>query len=187
MVTRSTHNGMKLLLGLFVLVLVAGGAILYVRHHDKKSANLAVGHGSNATVKATPSTPTQHKQSAENNTGQGGIIDQKGQTGSSLPPSSEWAASASGNIVLQQPVANSVVKSGDTLSGTAKVGSIRFILKDDSVGLIADGSLSVVNGKFSGKLEFTPHSKKGSLEVYYPNPKNGAEEDIVHINVNYNL
>ncbi len=174
------------LLGLLVIVLIGGGVILYVQHHNKKNPNLAASKNNHVTVKATPSTPTQHQQSTDNSTGQGGIVDQKGRVGGSLPPPSQWVSSTSGNIILQQPSANTIVRSGDTLSGTAKVSTVHFILKDSSVGLIAQGSLSVVNGKFSGTLEFTPHSKKGSLEVYYPNPQNGAEEDIIDVNVSYN-
>jgi hypothetical protein len=63
---------------------------------------------------------------------------------------------------------------------------VQFILTDNSVGLIAQGTLTVVNGKFSGMLQFTPHSNSGKLELYYPNAANGAEEDIIEIDVSFN-
>ncbi|MGH7195069.1 MAG: hypothetical protein ACREJM_16270, partial [Candidatus Saccharimonadales bacterium] len=92
----------------------------------------------------------------------------------------------SGNITLQLPSPNSTIKTGDSITGLAKVSTVQFILTDNSVGMIAQGNLKVVNGKFSGTLQFTPHSSSGKLEVYYPNPTNGAEQDIVEINVNFN-
>lgn len=107
------------------------------------------------------------------------------QPSSSIPPSSEWTSSSSGNITLQQPSANSVVKSGDAISGTAKVSSVQYILSDSSVGLIDQGTLGVDNGKFSGILQFKAQSSTGTLEVYYPNPSNGAEDDVITIGVSY--
>jgi hypothetical protein len=176
----------KLLLGLLVIVIAVGGVLLWVRHHDKKNLNLATSKSSQNPVKGATSKPTPHQATTTNSnpTGQGGVVDKNGQTSGSLPPSSQWVASASGNITLQQPSPNTTVKSGDTLSGLAKVSSVQFILTDNSVGLIAQGNLNVVNGKFSGTLQFTPHAGSGKLEVYYPNPANGAEEDIITIDVN---
>jgi len=175
----------KLLLGLLVIVVAVGTVLLWVRHHDKKNLNLAANNSSQTPVKGATSKPTPHQATTTNNpTGQGGVVDKNGQTSGSLPPSSQWVSSTSGNITLQQPSPNTTVKSGDTLSGLAKVSSVQFILTDSSVGLIAQGNLSVVNGKFSGTLQFTPHAGSGKLEVYYPNPANGAEEDIITIDVN---
>jgi hypothetical protein len=185
MYKQARRNNTKLiLLGLFIVI--AAIAVGLYLHNHKSGLNLAA-NGNTQPVKGTTSAPTAH-QTPTNTTSQGGggVVDQKGQTAGTLPPPSQWASSSSGNITLQQPSANTVVKSGDTLSGLAKVGTVQFILKDNSIGLIAQGTLSVVSGKFSGVLQFTPHSKSGTLEVYYPNPSNGAEEDVVEINVSFN-
>jgi hypothetical protein len=187
---RKQSSRKKLFIGLLIIVLVAGGIILYIHQHDKKSLNLAANKSSKTAVQGTASKstqqPTKNQVTTNNNTGQGGVVDQNGQTSGSLPPSSQWVSSTSGDITLQQPSPNTTVQSGDTLSGLAKVSNVQFILSDNSVGLIAQGNLNVVNGKFSGILQFTPHSSGGKLEVYYPNPANGAEEDIIEIDVNFN-
>ncbi len=186
MYTQRKHSGTKkLFVGLLVILLVVLGALLYLHNH-KKSPNLAANQSSQTPVKGTTSKPTPH-QAATNNgvSNQGGVIDHNGKTSSTLPPASLWVSSTSGAITLQQPSPNTVVHPGDSLSGLAKVSSVQFILKDDSVGLIAQGNLAVVNGKFSGTLQFTPHAKTGKLEVYYPNSTNGAEEDIIEINVSF--
>ncbi|HUD10508.1 MAG TPA: hypothetical protein VMR28_02425 [Candidatus Saccharimonadales bacterium] len=186
---RSGTNKKKLLFGLLIIVLVIGAVAIYWHYHNK-NLNLAANTSSQTAPKGATSKASQQptKQSTVTNTttDKGGVIDQNGQATGSLPPSSQWVSSTSGIITLQQPSPNTTVNSGDTLSGLAKVNDVQFILSDDSVGLIAQGNLTVVNGKFSGILQFTPHSNGGKLEVYYPNPTNGAEEDIIEIDVSFN-
>jgi hypothetical protein len=104
---------------------------------------------------------------------------------SSLPPASQWSTSANGDITLQEPVNGGTVGSGSVISGLAKVSSVQFILVDNSVGLIDQGNLTVTDGKFTGTMEFTSHSSAGKLSIYYPNPTNGKEEDIISIDVNF--
>jgi hypothetical protein len=133
-------------------------------------------------------TPPKGVPAVVGNTGQqGGAVDLKGQPSSSLPPSSQWTSSPSGNITIQQPISGQTLHTGDTISGTAKVDTVAFILKDNAVGVIANGTLSVVNGKFAGSLGFTAHSGSGILEVYYPDPSTGAEKDLIKVNVNYSI
>jgi len=168
-----------------LILLAALGGILYLVLHHTNSMNLA--SGGQYTAKGSTSKPTSHQVTPTSNNGsnEGGVVDKNGQTTGNLPPAAQWVSSSSGNITLQQPSPNAVVRSGDSLSGLAKVSNVQFILSDSSVGLIAQGNLNVVNGKFDGILQFTPHSNSGKLEVYYPNPNNGAEEDIIEINVSF--
>jgi hypothetical protein len=180
---RTKHTANKRLwiaLAVLCVVALAAGA-WYWRQHSKESEQPVV-----QNVTGTPSQPTEHQIPTNSPTGQGGVTDNNGQVTGSLPPASQWKSSTSGKITLQQPTAGSTVSSGATLSGLAQVDTVQFILKDNAVGQIAQGTLNVVNGKFSGTLQFTPHAKTGELELYYPNPNNGAEEDIVNIDVNFN-
>jgi hypothetical protein len=171
-------------ISLIVLVALVGFLVYWLNRSN--SLNLAEDKGN--TVKGTTSTPTKPELPTNNaTTTTGGVTDNKGVTTSNLPPSSLWVSSSSGDITLQEPSPNTTVQSGDTLSGTASVSNVGFILTDSSVGLIDQGTLTVVNGKFSGQLGFTPHATSGKLEVYYPNPNNGAEEDIIEIDVNFNF
>lgn len=177
----------KTLLVVALLVAVATAAIgTYLHFHNRNPANL-INNKKTSTVSGTVSQPNKHKTPETTSvTGQsGGVVDKSGQTSGTVPPSTQWVSSNSGRITLQQPSAGSVVRSGDLLTGLAQINNVHFILIDNSVGLISQGNLTVVNGKFSGALQFISHSNSGKLEVYYPNPTNGAEEDIVEINVSF--
>jgi len=182
MTKKSKKRSQKFIfIGLSILVVLAG---LYLWHHYYDKPKIAVTATVHTPVQGTKSTPTT-PQVSTNNLSSGGTTDNNGQTSGTLPPSSDWVMSTSGDITLQQPAASTSVKTGDTISGLANVSNVQFILTDNSVGQIDQGNLSVVNGKFSGTLQFTSHSSSGTLQVYYPNPSNGAEEDIINIDVNF--
>lgn len=178
-VVNKNHKNKKIIAIILILIalLIVGG---YLYHHDNKKVPTT-------TASNTAKSGKTNKPSISST--QGGVTrNSSGTTGSaasSLPPSSDWVSSTNGDIVLQQPSANSTIQPGDTISGTANVSNVQFILTDNTVGLIAQGTLNVVNGKFSGTLQFTPHSTTGKLEIYYPDPDNGAEEDVIDIGVNY--
>jgi hypothetical protein len=178
MYKKSRSRPKKIWITVLLIALITIGVVVIWHVHHKKNLNLA----SNTSIK-TPITGTLSKPQAPSlptapSTPSGGVVDQQGNVSDSLPPSSD--------ITLQQPSPNSTVQSGDTLSGLANVSTVDFILTDNSVGLIAQGSLNVVNGKFSGTLAFTPHSSTGKLEVFSPNPQTGAEENIIDTDVNFN-
>lgn len=190
------NNYIRLAILIIVIGIGAIGVSIYKWDH-KNTANTTSDSGSSTNKPSsigTPSSPSTAPTPSSvpsisistSTTNSGGVVDTNGQTIGTLPPSSEWTSSSSGDITLQQPTNGSTIQSGDTISGLADTSTVSFILKDNSVGVIAQGSLNVVNGKFSGTLEFTPHANSGSLEVYYPNPSTGAEEDIINITVNFN-
>jgi len=167
--------------------LIIVGSFLYTHYHKNKLHNPPASNNSSGRVNDTPSPKASQAQPSSNNSAvSGGVTDNNGQSNTSLPPSSDWASSASGLITLQQPSASSSISSGDTISGQAQVSTVQFILIDNSVGLIAQGSLNVVDGKFAGILHFTAHASSGKLEVFTSNPSTGAEEDVIDINVNFN-
>ncbi len=96
-----------------------------------------------------------------------------------------YVTSSSGQITVHTPYNNETISSGFPINGTAKVNTVNYILIDNQVGQIAQGSLKVVNGKFQGTLNFTPHATSGVLQIYSPNPSNGAEENVINIDINY--
>lgn len=184
------HSLKKTLAAAAIAVILAVGIYFLVAHYDKKSNNLYTPTASSSSstpkkITATTSQPTPLQSQTSSNLVAGGVKDENGQSVSNLPPSSDWASSTNGQITLQEPNNVSALSSGDTITGTANVSQVSFILTDNSVGLIDQGNLSVVNGRFTGRLAFTDHSSSGKLEVYYPNPANGAEEDVVEIDVNF--
>jgi hypothetical protein len=182
---------------ILVVAIVVGGG-LYIHYHHK-NATMAAAAATKVKVVGATSKPTTHQATTNNGVVQGGVTNTNGSassdsstspsssSASSLPPESEWTKSSSGDITLQTPVANQTLASGDSLIGLADVSSVQFVLSDNSVGQIAEGTLPVSGGKFSGTLQFTPHASTGKLEVYYPNPSNGAEEDVISIDVNFDV
>jgi len=185
-IPQQHHGARKLFIVIIILALITG-SVLCILWHDKKIFTARVSSNSSVGTKSSSSKSTTHVPTSNNSTSSGGVLNQNGQTTGTTPPSSEWVSSSNGALTLQQPIANSTIQSGDTISGVANVSNVQFILTDSAVGLIDQGNLSVVNGKFSGTLQFTPYSGIGTLQVYYPNPNNGAEEDIVNISVNFNF
>src|SRR5579884_333191 len=143
------------------IVVIAGSGWFFGMHKTSKK-------NSTAKIQGAVSRPTPHTAAPSTNNGtanNGGAVDNNGSVNNNLPPESKWSSSANGAITLQQPYDAQDIKPGDTISGLAKVNSVSFLLKDDSVGIIAQGNLKVVNGKFSGTLQFTPHASTGKLEV----------------------
>jgi hypothetical protein len=182
----------KTYIGLVVLLVIIAAGVTFgsIKYHNdnlKTKNNLAVTNPKSVIkIKAATSTPQAPTVASNNTLNPGGVVDKSGQNSGTLPPSSDWVSSASGDITLQQPSPNTTVQNGDIISGTANVSSVSFILTDNSVGLIDQGNLNVVNGKFSGLLEFQPHSSNGKLQVYYSDPANGSEKDIIEIDINFN-
>lgn len=181
-------------LSILVLIVVAGLITFSIYHYDsKKSKTIAhLSTSSQQKISSTPSSPSSQPtkssspSSVTSTSTPGGVVDENGQSSGSLPPQSDWTTSSSGTITLQEPTANATLTSGQSLVGLAKVNKVNFALYDSSTGLIDQGGLNVVNGKFSGDMNFTAHATTGILQVFYSNPTNGAEEDMVEINVNFN-
>lgn len=97
----------------------------------------------------------------------------------------QWASSSSGNIVLQDPIANQTISSGFYLIGTANVPTVFYNLLDNQVGVISTNSINVINGKFSAIVNFKSVSQSGRLDVYSTDT-NGKEINLIEIPVNFN-
>jgi hypothetical protein len=112
-----------------------------------------------------------------------GATDTNGSATATTNPN-QWVVAQSGAITVKQPTANATLQSGGTLSGSAKVDTVTYRLIDSSVGVISEGTLKVVNGNFSGALNFTSHSSTGRLDVFSTNAQ-GVELNEVQISVNF--
>jgi hypothetical protein len=182
----SRHFKRWIAIAMVLVALLAGG--IYWRFRIYRPASEIITTAGNLSQDSTPNdsanSPPPKKQPTSN-TGRtiGGGADTKGQASTSTN-SNQWIVSKSGNITVRQPVANATLHSGDILSGTAKVGAVNFRLIDNSVGVISEGTLQVVNGKFSGKLGFTAHSSSGRLDVFSTSP-DGAEFNEIQIAVKF--
>lgn len=169
-------------LSLFI-VLEATGTTNLLHWRDSQSAvkyptqQTTVGAGApNSGVK----TPV-----ASSGVDKGTAVDNQGQATTPVTTNpGQWAISNSGQLTLKQPVAQATLKSGDDLSGSAKVSRVQYRLKDNQVGVIAQGFLNVINGNFSGTLQFTSHASSGRLDVFSSDPT-GVEINEVQVPVNF--
>jgi hypothetical protein len=174
---------------LTILVIVAGGLIYGFRYYDKPTST--VNTKQTGGVDKLPTAQNNYQSgnghsSSSSSSSQGGAIDQNGQTSTSTSTNSQGVSSTSNAITLQQPIANSTLISGDTISGTATVSSVDYRILDDANGQLAQGTLNVVNGSFSGILQFQIYSNSttGQLDVYSYDA-NGAEINNISIPINF--
>lgn len=183
--TKVVHTKTRAFIAALVLAgLLVGGWMLWHNTQPKKAPATYTNDskGKDTTSKA----PAEHNINTTSTVGQGGAIDNNGNAGSgTLPPKSKWNVSNDGNITLQLPSSGDTLASGDRIVGLAKVDRIQFMLQDDSAGLLAQGELSVVNGKFAGELRFGSKGHTGRLDVYYPDPATGAEKSLLEIPVKF--
>jgi len=154
---------------------------LYQRHHEASISKnpppvITKDHGQSSGTKTQTTSPLP---------GQGGAVDQQGQATAPPPASSTPVSSASGQNTLEQPSSGAKLSSGDTISGTAHVSNIQFRLTDDVTGVISQGSLNVVNGKYAGLLKFHTTGTAGRLDVFSLDPTTGAEANEVQVQVSF--
>lgn len=74
--------------------------------------------------------------------------------------------STTGEITVFSPGMNSLVKSGQSISGESKLSRVNFRIIDSISGVIASGELAVVNGKFSGTTSYTTNAKEGRIDIF---------------------
>lgn len=116
-------------------------------------------------------------------TNEGFVLDNRGVI-DTIPPQSQWTRSKDSLLTVYTPTTNNTVKKGDTISGKTNLSSVSFRLIDDITGVIAQGSLSVVEGRFSGTLDFATTATNGRLDLYH-SAADGVESSNVEIPINF--
>jgi cytoskeletal protein RodZ len=183
---KKNTNKRKTIVTVVVVAFVVGGGLLWWFRYRTPATQIVTRAGN--IPKSTPansaSTPPSKKQPTDNagRTISGGT-DTNGQTNADTN-SSQWITSKSGNITVEQPIADATLQSGSALSGTAKVSTVHYRLIDNSVGVISEGTLNIASGKFSGNLNFTSHSSTGQLDVFSTDA-NGVEINEIQIAVKF--
>ena len=180
------------LISLVVLAVIVIGALelLNVTHFFHKSPSTATivtkaGKKTPAPVSNVSGTtsPTNKSLGGNNGTSNGSSTDTGG-TSTATTSASQWITSTSGAITLKQPVANSTLLDGAIISGSATVPQVNIRLIDNSVGVIDQGTLDVVNGNFSGILHFQSKASSGQLDVFSTGP-NAVELNEIQVTVNF--
>lgn len=176
-----------LLLLVVALILIGLGVYKYRLDHSPKKV---VTVGTPVAAAATKNSNIQPKSQQANSLSSspstrnaGGATDTQGSTTPSTSPN-QWTTSASGNITVKQPVANAILQDGSKIVGSAKVSQVNYRLKDNRVGVIAQGALSVSGGNFSGILHFQPQGTGGQLDIFSTD-SSGIEYNEVQINVSF--
>ena len=172
--------------GVIVLILVLG-YFGYTRYENSKPK---VSPEPKPTITSLPqSDKTIENKDVTSNTSHsssiGGATDNNGADTSTATPSSSWTTSQSGVITVKSPVTNQAIASGAKLIGTAKTPQVKYRLTDDKVGVISQGTVSVVNGNFSATINFTTQGKSGRLDVFTTD-ENDKELNEVQLPVSFN-
>lgn len=171
---------------LTILVILLGGYLVYAAY-----ANLWPFTAKTATDTTSSSTiPNDNEDYVQSGGGSGqddsqtagsGITDTEGEN---VKPSDSGISSSSKNITLYNPAKNQHIKSGDVITGKANVQTVYYRINDDINGMISNGQLKVVDGKFSGVINVNTRAKNGTFEVYSFNAE-GQEVNNISIEVAY--
>lgn len=187
---KPSHLKRNILLAVAGLLVVAG--ILFVL--EKKDVTNFIGAKNTAITedaKTTSTAPTAQDDftdggSRDVNQGddnEGTVQDTSG-TVPSVPPQDQWTVSADQKITAYTPSKNAIIKKGDSISGASTLPKINFRLIDDASGVIAQGTLTVEKGKFSGTFDFTTTGSNGRLDLFTANA-DGVESSVVEIPVRF--
>lgn len=180
-----------------VLVLIAAG-LSFLILEKRNVINLYSSNDAPASAddaKTTSTAPSAQEDfneggerepgnSLQENEGSGTISDQQGNATAQTDPGS-WTTSSSGEISIHSPTRNSSVKTGAEVSGTSTLSTVSYRLIDNVSGLIAQGELNVVNGRFAGRLNFNTTATEGRLDVF-GTKQDGVEFSNVEVLIKFN-
>lgn len=170
-----------------IIVIVTIGAYLYIHGHHSPKRIVTAGtpvslpnQDNSNSSQLTKTTPSSNNSGSRNS---GGATDTNGSSAASTS-SNQWIKSASGAITVKRPAADSKLQDGDVISGSANIGEVHYRLSDNKVGVVAQGTLSVVNGNFSGIIHFQSQGTGGRLDIFTTDSQE-VEYNEVQINVSF--
>lgn len=167
----------KYLYILLALLLVAGSVYGYTQLAGQSSEQVPV-----SDPDFSDGTDREPHSSPERN---GGVIDTSEEDTNQEPDNTEendGLVSDEGDITLIEPKENTLLESGSTIEGRANVERVHYRLIDDNIGVVATGSISVVDGKFSGIFEFDSNGTEGRLDIF-SELESGAETNVIEVPV----
>lgn len=176
----------KMIVFIFILALFILGIFIYMKSENNKNI---ISDKESKTTSALP-TAQEDFQDGDDRTPNGNanrqeavVRDNNGAI-DGVPPSSSWLTSSSGIITSYSPSKSSLVRNGSAISGKSTTSVINFRLIDNVSGVIAQGQLAVVNGSYSGTLDFTTTASEGRLDIFNTQP-DGVEENNIEIPVRF--
>lgn len=183
----------KIIYGLTTLLVVTVIVVLWLTNVIPYFHKAAVvrAPGKPITSLSTTSTSSNSKIAAKtpaqnSSIQQGTATDENGKVLSSNVPTnpSDWSTSSSGLITVKLPEANSTFMSGNTVTGSASTGPVKYSLIDNQVGVVSQGVISVVNGNFTATINFQHQASSGRLDIYNTEA-NGRQINEVEIPINF--
>lgn len=179
---RRTKKKLLAILALAVLLSVAS-YFIYQRTTKKDYVIPGVKTTSTAPSAQEDFTGGSNREVNRTTKNEGQVEDTSGSV-ATVPSQNQWSTSDSGAITVYAPAKDSIIKSGDLLSGSSNLSKISYRLIDNVSGVIAQGSLSVVNGKFSGSFNFSTTGTAGRLDIYSASAE-GIESSNIEIPVRF--
>lgn len=171
MVKRKKNNRSKIILLAVVLVLLmsVAGYFIYKRSVNNSEVVTEVRTTSTApSAQADYTTNTNDNRTPAKNDSEKGsavVVDNQGQQ-TTTPDQAQWTTSETGQITVYEPAKNQIATKGTIVSGVSSLPVVYYRVIDDVSGMIAQGQLSVVGGKFSGTLSFATTASNGRIDVY---------------------
>ncbi len=158
---KTAKTGMMICVAASIVLAGAGAYWLWQRHSQRYAAQTT---STSPTAQDDYTGGANRESNPSTDTNQGGATDNNGD---SAATGTSGISSDSGVVTVVSPATNDTLATGTTLRGTATgVDKVQYRLIDDDSGVIAQGTLSVVNGTFSGTLHFKSHAATGRLDVY---------------------
>lgn len=160
-----------------ILVIVAGLSFIVYQSNDNTESVKTI-HTQNTDTDTTSDIESAQsdfsgaeEREAGNtqleNQGTGQISDTGGVPSSDT---SNSTTSKTGEITVYLPKKDSVVSVNQEISGKSTLPSVSYRIIDNISGVIAAGELKVVNGNFSGKLNFSTPSSQGRIDIFGTKP-----------------
>ncbi|MCA9348509.1 hypothetical protein KC867_03810 [Candidatus Saccharibacteria bacterium] len=192
------NKNKKIILLLVAIVLVA--IISFIALH--KTGKISLFSQNNTTesntedkeAQTTSNTPTAQAEYSEGderepgntvheNRGSSAINDTQGNIPSGIS-TNQPISSNSGEITVYSPVKESLLRSGQVVAGASTLPRVTYRVIDNVSGMIAMGELSVVNGKFSGTIDFDTSSQDGRLDIFATRP-DGSEYSVIEVPIRF--
>ena len=169
-------NTKKYLLFLLAIALIGSGVLTYytLSNDQQETAQPADDTFTEGTQRDVLESPERR----------GGVTDtsedEAKQPLDTTTEDSGWLVSDEGDITLKEPKEDDLFTSGSRITGTANLNRVHYRLIDNHVGVVATGSISVVDGRFSGIFEFESNGTEGRLDIF-STLDSGAEVNIIEV------
>lgn len=173
--TRALTNKKIIFLIVIFLMLTASVLLILekkgVTNFYQKTENTRV---NDATTTSTSQTAQESFNEGEyrepgnsllENEGDAEIVDLNGEINGSTNIK-DPITSKTGEVAVYTPTKGATLRNGDIISGKSTLQKVSYRLIDSSTGMIATGELSVVNGSFSAKINFSTSAPQGRLDIF---------------------